>query len=140
MMTLKCPGEFHSQKRRKFFCVRLHQAVKRNITELQRQYSRLCKEDLKPLSSYHLKTLFLHLRRESPQARSDDSNLGESVVKFFARLIDRLKGGHLPHFFVGPRVDLFSELSGRTRTNLACKLEYFLNKLVENSGEVSEQV
>ena len=94
-----------------------------------------CKEDLKPLSSYHLKTLFLHLRRASPQARSDDSNLGESVVKFFARLIDRLKGGHLPHFFVGPRVSLFSEMSGRTRTNLACQLEYFLNKLVENPGK-----
>ena len=93
------------------------------------------KEDLKPLSSYHLKTLFLHLRRESPQARSDDSNLGESVVKFFASLIDRLKKGQLPHFFVGPRADLFSEMSGRTRTNLACKLEYFLNKLVEKPGE-----
>ena len=89
------------------------------------------KDDFEPLSSYDLKTLFLHLRRECPHARHNDGKLGESVVQFFASLMDRLKRGRLPHFFV-PRADRFSEMSQDTRRHLACRLEHFLCKLIEN--------
>ena len=89
------------------------------------------KEYLKPLTSYHLKTLFLNFRCQNPRAKSEDSNLGEGVVKFFVSLIIRLKEGRLPHFFV-QRVDLLSRMSQETRSHLAQRLDYFLHKLVED--------
>ena len=94
------------------------------------------KEHFEPLTSFHLKTLFLHLSHERPRTRSDDSNLGESVVKFFESLIDRLRGGRLPHFFVR-NLNLFSEMAQNTLAeHLAHKLNRFLvEPLVENPEE-----
>lgn len=89
------------------------------------------KQSLKPLTSYHLKNHFLHHRHQYPRAKSDDSNLGESVVEFFRSLIDHLKRGSLTHFFVS-RANLFSEMSTDQRMNVAWKLEYYRSKLVQN--------
>ena len=91
------------------------------------------KERFKPLTSFHLKMLFLHLHYENPRAKSNDSILGESVVKFFESLIDRLEKGRLPHFFVR-NLNLFAEMAQNKRTvRLAEKLRRVLVKpLVEN--------
>lgn len=91
------------------------------------------KERFHPLTSFHLKTLFLHLHCERPRAKSNDSILGESVVKFFESLIDRLVKGRLPHFFVR-NLNLFAEMSQNKRTaHLAEKLRRVLVKpLVQN--------
>ena len=74
------------------------------------------KKRFTPLTSYHLKTLFLHLRRERPRARRDDSNLGESVVNFFKSLINQLEEGRLQHFFVSNK-NLFKEIVEETRAS-----------------------
>ncbi|XP_078370407.1 cyclic GMP-AMP synthase-like receptor 1 [Oculina patagonica] len=97
------------------------------------------KRELEPLTSFHLKNLFLHNRSQYPRARHDDNNLGESVVKFFESLIDRLEQGSLPHFFV-PRANLFVEMSRGDRMNVAGKLRRYLGELVQNPNRFLENL
>lgn len=89
------------------------------------------KRELEPLTSFHLKNHFLHNRSEHPRAKHDDSNLEDSVVKFFESLIHRLEKGSLPHFFVS-RANLFEEISRNDRMNVARKLRGYLRELVQN--------
>lgn len=97
------------------------------------------KRDLEPLTSFHLKNLLLHNRSQHPRAKHDDSNLGESVVKFFKSLIDRLEQGSLPHFFVS-RANLFVEMSRGDRLNVAGKLRGYLCELVQNPNRFLENL
>lgn len=88
-----------------------------------------------PLTSYHLKTVFLHLRGERPRARRDDSNLGESVVDFLKRLLNHLEKGRLQHFFV-PNKNLFKEIAEETRLSLAGEVARFLSELLQDPDKV----
>ena len=97
------------------------------------------KRDLEPLTSFQLKNLFLHNRSEHPRAKHDDTNLGESVVKFFQSLIHRLEQGSLPHFFVS-RANLFAEMSGGDRMNVARELKGYLCELVQNPNRFLESL
>ena len=97
------------------------------------------KSTLKPLTSFHLKNLFLHYRRENPRAKHDDSHLGESVVRFFQSLINRLEQDSLRHFFVN-RQSLLSEMSEAERMHVAGKLKRYLNELVENPKAFLEKL
>ena len=95
------------------------------------------KQDLEPLTSFHLKNLFLHNRSRHPLAQHDDGNLGESVVNFFQSLIDCLERGLLPHFFVS-RANLLVEMSRHGRMNIARKLRGYLFELVQNPNRFLE--
>lgn len=97
------------------------------------------KSSLKPLTSFHFKNLFLHCRSEQPQAKHDDSNLGESVVRFFQNMIDRLERDSLRHFFVNRR-SLLSEMSEAERMDVAGKLTRYLNELVQNPKAFLEKL
>ena len=97
------------------------------------------KPSLYPLTSFHLKNLFLHHRCEHPWAKHDDLNLGESVVCFFQCLIDRLEGGSLRHFFVN-RLSLLSDMSEAERMEVARKLRQFLKELVQNPNAFLEKL
>jgi len=97
------------------------------------------KSTLKPLTSFHFKNLFLHYRSEHPRAKHDDSNLGESVVRFFQNLIDRLERDSLRHFFVN-RQSLLSEMSEAERMDVAGKLTRYLNELVQNPKAFLEKL
>lgn len=97
------------------------------------------KSSLKPLTSFHLKNLFLHCRSEHPRAKHDDSNLGESVVRFFQSLIDCLKRGSLQHFFVNRR-SLLSEMTEAERRDVVDKLTRYLKELVQNPKAFLEKL
>ena len=97
------------------------------------------KSSLKPLTSFHLKNLFLHSRSEHPRAKHDDSNLGESVVCFFQSLINRLERGSLRHFFVNRR-SLLSEMSEAERMDIVDKLTRYLNELVQHPKAFLEKL
>ena len=97
------------------------------------------KSSLKPLTSFHLKNLFLHYRSEHPRAKHDDSNLGESVVCFFQSLIDCLERGSLRHFFVNRR-SLLAEMSEAERMGVVDKLTRYRNKLVQNPKAFLERL
>ena len=97
------------------------------------------KSSLKPLTSFHLKNLFLHYRSEHPRAKHDDSNLGESVVCFLQCLINRLERGSLRHFFVNRR-NLVSEMSEAERKDVVDKLTRYLNELVKHPKAFLEKL
>ena len=97
------------------------------------------KSSLKPLTSFHLKNLFLHNRSERPRAKHDDGNLGESVVGFFQSLINRLERNSLRHFFVS-RLSLLSEMSEAERMEVARKLTDYLKELVQNPKAFLEKL
>ena len=97
------------------------------------------KSTLKPLTSFHFKNLFLHCRSAHPRAKHDDSNLGESVVRFFQNLIDCLQRDSLLHFFVNRR-SLLSEMSEVERMDVAGKLTRYLNELVQHPKAFLEKL
>lgn len=97
------------------------------------------KSSLKPLTSFHLKNLFLHYRSEHPRAKHDDSNLGESVVCFFQSLIDCLERGSLRHFFVNRR-SLLAEMSEAERMGVVDKLTRYRNELLQNPKAFLERL
>lgn len=97
------------------------------------------KSSLKPLTSFHLKNLFLHYRSEHPRAKHDDSNLGESVVRFVQSLIVRLERNSLRHFFVN-RQSLLSEMPEAERMDVARKLTRYLYELVQNPKAFLEKL
>lgn len=84
------------------------------------------KEELKPLTSFHLKNAFLLHRCEKP----DKSNLARSVLEFIQNLIQRMRKGLLPHFFVS-RVNLLATISQDDRLKIARRLENYLVHLVK---------
>ena len=90
-------------------------------------------KNLRPLSSYDLKNAFLHYRCQHPQAKFNDANMAESVVKYFHSLICHLRKGSLPHFFIS-RVNMFAEFSKEVRESIAHKLEFCLVNLEQNPG------
>lgn len=59
------------------------------------------------LSSYHMKTIFLHEAHAHPDPKDwHESKLAERFVSAFNRLLVNIKEGKLPHFFF-PDVNLF---------------------------------
>ena len=90
-------------------------------------------KNLRPLSSYDLKNAFLHYRCQHPQEKIGDTNMAESVVKFFHSLMCHLRKGSLPHFFIS-RVNMFAEFSKEVRERIVHKLECCLVNLEQNPG------
>lgn len=97
------------------------------------------KTSLYPLTSFHLKNLFLHQRTEHPRAKHDDNNLGESVVCFLQCLINSLERDSLRHFFVN-RQSLLSDMSEAERMEVAWRLRQYLNELVQNPSAFLEKL
>lgn len=62
---------------------------------------------LKPLCSYHLKTLFLHLRGSS---RTFTDGI-QFIEYFIEQLLEKVRDRKLPHYFIGHNLNLFSEMS-----------------------------
>ena len=106
--------------------------------ECEKKYYRIVKaifvayeRKLEPLSSYHLKTLFLHRRKE----HGPTLELGEHVVCFFQDLLGRLeKQAKLPHFFV-TRLDLLSDVTKEEISKVSVVLQEILLKLERNPAE-----
>ena len=145
LVAKPCSAEAKSEDRnsQKFWRISFSEAEKTLLSKAsdEKKYYRIAKAifegkkaHLKPLTSYYLKTLFLDLRSQNPRAINKE-NLGSNVVKFFASLIARLKGGQLPHFFVR-NVDLLSTITKEKRLDLAAKLEVFVEKLICNPGKI----
>ncbi|XP_068720191.1 cyclic GMP-AMP synthase-like receptor 1 [Montipora capricornis] len=105
-------------------------AEKKKSYRIAKAIFEACEDDLKPLKSFHLKTVFLHLRSENPRAESGSSHLAENVVNFFERLITHLKNGQLSHFFV-KNANLFVGMNQERLKHLARKLQKLNNHLVE---------
>lgn len=84
------------------------------------------KEELRPLTSFHLKNAFLLHRCEKP----DKSDLARSVLEFIQNLIQRMRKGLLPHFFVS-HVNLLATISQDDRLKIARRLENYLVHLVK---------
>ena len=88
------------------------------------------REELRPLCSYHLKTLFFHQRKRSAgKVECSRSTVGKNVVKFFYNLTDHVKEGSLRHFFV-ERQNLLSAMPKSARDKIVGALEQILWNLV----------
>ena len=140
LIAKSCPFEDIPEHSQKNWRVSFSEAEKALLRpkDPAKKYYRIAKlifethaSQLKPLSSYHLKTLFLRRRHDYPRIKTDDSNLGERVVQFLESLACCLKERSLRHFFIS-RLDLLAQISDAEKENVGRRLKIFISKLVGN--------
>ena len=87
---------------------------------------------LQPLTSYHLKTLFLRRRHDDAKRRGcSEETMGRDVARFLKELIDEVASGFLGHFFIAGQ-NLLSSMEECERERITENLNQILRKLVED--------
>ena len=89
------------------------------------------------LTSYHLKTVFLHYN-SNPRLQWGVDMIGERFIEFMEKLYEALASKTLEHYWV-PGVNLLDNIQGKTLDNMADRLRRILDSDKERSKVLKSQ-